>query len=162
PLSQGRVTIPERQEGEMTVIRIQGATRHPGLVRWHYTVGHRLDSILRDGVIRPATAYVDPGEKAAVWFSVNPVWEETANKLVETSFGLVPGTKETTHEMGGGLARIGVRPEVAPYDWDAFKALSGVTKKVARALYRAALAAGSRPGEWYVSFEPVLRERWLA
>ena len=130
---------------------------------WHYTVGEHLTKILTDGEIRPATTMVAVGEKPAVWFSLRDDWEPTANKLIQHPDGSVElGTKETTHENGGGLARIGVAPETAPHDWQAFKRLSGVKPKVASALYNAAIADGASPRDWRVSFSSVPISEWLA
>lgn len=137
-------------------------SRHPTETRWHYTVGQYFDAITKAGLLRPATAGVPIGERPAVWFSVNPVWEETANKsLVAPGGRLIPGTRETTHSRGGGLLRFGVAPHDAPHDWESFKKMSGIVPKHARGLYAAAVSCGARPGEWYVSFEPVPREKWL-
>jgi hypothetical protein len=60
------------------------------------------------------------------------------------------------------LARIGVSPQVANVDWNAYKEQSGVPTKVARALYDAAIKAGSRPRLWYATFASVPRSQWLA
>lgn len=48
------------------------------MVVWHYTTFSRLTRILLTGEIRPASAGVPEGERPIVWFSRNPVWEETA------------------------------------------------------------------------------------
>jgi hypothetical protein len=67
----------------------------------HYTVGIRMKMILRDALIKPATTNVPEGERPAVWFSMNPVWEETANKAIMTKAGIRVGlTKEETEERG--------------------------------------------------------------
>ena len=129
---------------------------------WHYTIKQRLDRILVDGLIKPATVFVPPNEKPVVWFSSNQIWEETANKILQDSTGIRRGNKKETHEHGGGLARIGVAPEAAPYTWNDFKRLSGIQPKAAKLLYQAAIAGRARPGEWFVSFEAVSSKKWLA
>jgi hypothetical protein len=67
-----------------------------------------------------------------------------------------------THELGGGLARIGVSPEVAVHDWKQFKQLSGISTRAASEIYNRAAHLGSRPGEWFASFEAVPRSAWKA
>jgi hypothetical protein len=129
---------------------------------WHYTIRAYLPQILADGLLKPAIAGVPRGERPAVWFSSNPAWEETANKMVMTWSGPRLGTKETTHRHGGGLCRIGVTASVAPHGWGAFKRLSGIKTAHARALERAGLKAGAKPAEWYVSFAAVPREKWVS
>jgi hypothetical protein len=137
--------------------------RHPGKMRWHYTVWVWWEDIRRDGVVKAATAYVTDGEKPAVWFSVNEFWEETANKNAQTPDGrLVILDREGTRSHGGGLVRIGVAAETAPHDWNAHKVKAGLDKRIAKGLYDAALSSGARPGEWYVSYDPVPRSLWLA
>ncbi len=64
---------------------------------------NRFNDILRDGFIKPATAGLPPGERPAVWFSSNPVWEETANKRAEFDGYLIPLNREQTALCGDGL-----------------------------------------------------------
>jgi len=131
--------------------------------RWHYTVEAYLPKIIASGVILPATAGVPRGERPAVWTSSNVVWEETANKSYwnETTGMRCLGTKATTAARHG-LARIEVRPEAAPYDWPAFRALSGAAPKMAKSLAQAGVAHGANPYEWFVAFEGIEAADWLA
>jgi hypothetical protein len=133
-------------------------------ILWHYTCGDRLEKILKSGEIRPATAGIEKGERPAVWFSTNPVWEQTANKLLMDSLtGRVhAATKQETHEYCGGLARIAVAPETAPINWADFCTQSGISSKFAAGLKKVAYSMGSRPSQWFVSFSSVLRDKWLA
>ena len=133
-------------------------------ILWHYTCGDRLELIQKSGEIRPAIAGIEKGERPAVWFSSNPVWEETANKLLMDSLtGQVRSlTKQETHEYAGGLARIAVSPETAPINWDRFSSESGASTKMLAGLRKAAYSMGSRPSQWFVSFSSVRREKWLA
>jgi hypothetical protein len=130
---------------------------------WHYTTGRCFQSIVVDGEIRTATAFVNIREKPITWFSLNQRWEPTANKALITSDGtIIRLNMEQTAELDGGLVRIGVAPETAPHDWKALRELSGMTSKVAERLYRAAIDQGGRPGEWRGTFAPVPREKWVA
>jgi hypothetical protein len=156
-------------------------------MKHHYTVRGHLDKIVAERVIRQATEGLQPGERPVVWFSTNPLWERTVCK-VDRANGDPLGVSLQQHwEMsqrpfeafvGDGMlgaklgtidpqpqfqpARITVADEVASYTWEDFKRLSGISKKSARALYQAAIRVGARPGEWFVSFEPVPAEKWLA
>lgn len=136
----------------------------PPEIVWHYTVGTRIVHILSEGVIKTATAGVPPGQQPAVWFSANPKWEETANKgLLDLDTGTQYSlTKEQTEEWNGGLFRIEVKREDAPYSWAAFKSLSGCSRDLARGLYNSAIRMGSRPSDWWVSFEPFTKDKWRA
>jgi hypothetical protein len=122
-----------------------------------------LTKIMADRLIKPATLYVPEGEKPVVWFSSNQLWEQTANKGYLDGLGQHHPctTMQETYKLDG-CARLGVAREVAPYSWNDFKRLSGVSPRMAKGLYRAALKCGARSGEWFVSFEPVPVERWLA
>ena len=151
---------------------------------WHYTVKSKLDDIQKDRVIKPASVGWTEGERLAVWFSANPLWENTVSKMYKTDgtgctiqehWELSQGKQALVRDEGTGSetmeyvaapefqpARIGVAITTAPYRWDDFRRMSGVSAKVVKMLYQRALAVGARPGEWYVSFEPVQQEKWLS
>jgi hypothetical protein len=134
-------------------------------ILWHYTVGLRLDHIVADGQIRQATIGVPHSEKPCVWFTASDAWEETANKLLPLEHMGEPVMlaldRDLTHRINGGLVRIGVAPDTAPHDWQAFKRLSGIPPKNASSLYQVAVEVGSRLSNWFVSFEPVPQSKWL-
>ncbi len=128
---------------------------------WHYTVGIRINRIITSGVIELATAKVPPGERLAVWFSLDPVWEPTANKgWVNEAGQLFSLSKEETEAKGGGLFRIAVLPEAAPYTWTDFKRMSGASPATITGLARAARKVRSDPYRWRVSFDPVPKTLW--
>jgi len=132
-------------------------------VLFHYTVKCHLDFILHDRLIKVATANVQPGVRPAVWFSSNPEWEETANKSIRLPDGQIMfGNKQMTREAGGGLARICVMPEMAPYRWNDYKRMSGDKRAVLVELYQHAISVGARPGEWYCSFDAVPSDKWVS
>jgi hypothetical protein len=133
------------------------------MLYWHYTTGDHFLSIVTDGVIVPATAFIEAHERPIVWFSANQEWEPTAVKLWQNSDGtLCSLTREQTQEKGHGLARFGVPETVAPHSWPTLKRLSRMRPKKAKKLAIAALAAGSDPLQWRGSFEPVPRDKWAA
>ncbi len=47
---------------------------------WHYTHSRSFDGILKDGMIRPATAHVPAGESPITWFSTEQFWEPSVFK----------------------------------------------------------------------------------
>jgi hypothetical protein len=135
----------------------------PGML-WHYTDLQRLQRSLQDGELRPAASGKPSRVKPAVWFSSHPAWEASANRWWHDDVGgrNVRLNKDQTHVLGGGLARIGVAPEVAPHDWKAYRRLSGISAERAKAIYDEAVSAGARPGEWFATFDAVGRAKWLA
>jgi hypothetical protein len=131
--------------------------------RWHYTTGENLSLILRDRFIKPATAFVPLGERPIVWFSTNPNWEPTASKATidqDNVFSRL--TMAETAELCGGLARFAVAPETAPHDWRALKGRSGMSNRMVQHLYKEGINQGARPGDWWGTFDPVPRSKWIA
>ena len=131
-----------------------------GLI-WHYTKGIHMESLMKEGVIRLATGNCEPNERSAVWFSSNQIWEKTV-------FGIYQGGRsprivgrDELCGLVGGLYRIGVTRDVAPHNWDDFKRLSGVSAKMAYHMKRVAYTLGARISEWFVTFEPVTRDKWV-
>jgi hypothetical protein len=133
-------------------------------ILWHYTTGKKFQSISKDGLILPATMGVPKREKPIVWFSSNGYWEQTAGKLLRMAGGTLMklSMEQHTHELCGGLVRIGVAPSTAPYSWPTLKRLSRMSLKTARSLWTAGINAGADPTEWFGTFDPVPREKWMA
>jgi len=131
--------------------------------RWHYTTGQKFTLIAQDGIIKPATIGVPRGERPIVWFSTHPMWEPTACKgMINETGKLVRLTMDQTREMGGGLVRFAVALQTAPHDWRALKELSGMSGRMAQHLYHEGIRQGARPGDWWGTFDPVPRSKWLA
>jgi hypothetical protein len=128
---------------------------------WHYTIGKHLPKIIESKLIKLATIGVR--EKPAVWFSTNPIWEQTCNKLWQDSITgkLRQLSKEETHRYGNGLVRIRIKPEAAPYNFQAFKRISKISNNAAKRLTEKAELWGAKPQEWWVSFESVPQSEWL-
>jgi hypothetical protein len=131
-------------------------------VLWHYTFLPHLQSILRDRLIRPATALVEPPERPIVWFSKNQFWERTVTKgmkhrdgrLIELDFNAM-----VAHRVFP--ARIGVLPETALYDWPTLRTMSRMEPAMADGLVRAAEEVGADPRDWRGTFDPVTVKEWV-
>ena len=86
-------------------------------------------------------------------------YNDTANKLIPADVGgrdlLVALNRDLTHRLGGGLVRIGVSDDAAPYGFEEWKKMSGCKPKMAKGLDDSAIRAGVRPSEWRVSFDVV-------
>jgi hypothetical protein len=119
--------------------------------RYHYTTGHHVPLIARDGFLKPATALIDSGEKPALWFSEQPFWEPT----VQATMGLA-----ATIQRYGYVVRFEVAPEVCPVSWAQFKRTSGVSPRTARRMEKAR-EYGGHPELWWTTYERVPRELWL-
>ena len=54
---------------------------------YHYTRYEHAISILESGIIKPATAFIDPQEIPAVWLSTSSTWERTATPMIGNANG---------------------------------------------------------------------------
>jgi hypothetical protein len=129
--------------------------------KYHYTTGENLIRILKSKTIKRATAYTPKKKQQAVWFSTNPVWEETANKDLWDGKMRKSLDRFGTGFYGKGLARIRVKDAAAPNNFQDYVRLSHVPLKMAHALVVAAQEHGANPSEWYVSFKPVGERDWV-
>jgi hypothetical protein len=132
------------------------------MIAWHYTKAVHVRSILRDGVIRPATAFLPEGETPVVWFSTRQHWEPTAGMGHVDAGGLLRtcSMEETARHCGGvwrfGLAITALTP------WRELKRATGISPRMARALESAARSHGADPSLWYGSLTPVAVDRCAA
>lgn len=129
---------------------------------WHYTTGEKIGLILKEGMIRQSPN-VGGSERPAVWFSSNPVWEVTSRKgrFDPISGGIKQLEMEEHLIYCGGLFRIAIAADTAPHDWHDFRQMSGILPRDANLLRSVAIKWGGRPGEWFVSFDPVYQSDWL-
>jgi hypothetical protein len=131
---------------------------------WHYTTIAQARGICKDGEIKVARLHVKLSVKPAAWFSSNPQWEKTATKMLDRFDGSeprVPSLSELLAETDG-LVRFAIHESTAPVDWKTFKKSSGIAVDTASELMLAGLQLGASPSEWFCSFRPVKREKWLA
>jgi hypothetical protein len=129
-------------------------------ILWHYTTADRLTQILAAGELRPVP--LAKKVKPVVWFTTQSDWEPMANRVWQSPEGTVRRLgKDQTIVLAGGLARIAVAPDVATIDWKTYKAESDIVPKMAQQIYNEAVSLGSRPGDWYATFQSVPRDRWL-
>jgi len=121
---------------------------------WHYTIGHRADSIIKDGFIRVATRFVPDGETPVVWFSQRQHWEPTANKGGMRNGVRVGLSARETWQHGGGGWRFGIAvSELLSYR--DLKRAANIAPGTARGLERSARQMGADPALWYGSLAPV-------
>jgi hypothetical protein len=145
---------------------------------WHYTEGKTLPAILKSGVLKPQTVS-DP--LPAVWFSLRKDWDpavgmgQQAPKKVRLEAAakfhgggmkavmehLDKAAGPYTAEDMGGLARIGVAPETAPFTFADYAKRAGMTPHDIWARTAIDKEAGSNPSDWRVSFDPVPASKWL-
>jgi hypothetical protein len=133
-------------------------------VHWHYTTDQGLAGILRDQVIRPATAAIDLREHPIVWFSTNQDWEATVFKALKHPDGRLVSLKTPAEMVRFGVRafRIGVLPKTAPFHWCQLKKMGRIKPKVIKGLVRNAIEMGANPSEWSGTFEAVKACEWVS
>lgn len=124
---------------------------------YHYTVVNKLPLILDSGYLALTPKRPIEGESPLLWFSSNPVWEETANKGAYTTNGaLIQLTKEETAHYCGGLARFKLNshlfPQILP--WAEVKNIL-VPPDLSKSLEFTAELYNSVPAQWFVSKSPI-------
>ena len=132
-----------------------------GARKFHYTIFKYLPEIIRDGQINLATAACFKRREHAAWVSTNDFWEESVNKSYLSQGKVHFGNRESTHLVGGGLARIEVNPKAAPFTWGHYVKKSKTPGSFRRAMERLSYETGSNPSEWFASFKPIQEKDWL-
>jgi hypothetical protein len=131
--------------------------RRKDIMICHYTKAFHLPSILSQG-LRPSTLFITPGEKPILWFSTNPIWENTV--LPYGAPSLQEAHLRTLDQ--GGLVRIICDESVAQYRWQELKEIARIPSKIAMGLYSSAIRLGSRPGEWRGTLDVVPVAKFIA
>jgi hypothetical protein len=127
---------------------------------WHYTAGVHLPSIIASGVIRRATVGVYPPEKPVTWFSLDPTWEMTASK--GPIFSDLPSEvlRDLTHRRYGGLVRIGVELQHAPFGIDDLHRVARCNRQTVELLKRTGIRCGATPSDWRFTPKEVPAALW--
>lgn len=119
------------------------------MMAWHYTTGNKIASILKMGVLLPATAGVHPPEKPVVWFSLHPQWEPTASKGLVDERGLQrAATLAEMLTITGGLYRFGIDAR-GLLCGEALKRHARINRRTWAALCAAGYGSGANPNEWF-------------
>lgn len=128
---------------------------------YHYTTYKQLKLILSDNVLKLSEFEKKQGDRhPAVWFSANPFWEPTATKIMGTIFGQKPMTKEEQHKHFG-CARISIYYEKDLITWAKYKHVSGLKEDYLDRMELAGEVKGANPDDWFASFTPVKRDKWV-
>lgn len=124
---------------------------------YHYTSEQYLEKILAKGEL-----IVSEWEKnnkvkpPALWLSLNPVWENTATKLVRDILGNVRQlTKEEQHKNFGLIRFALVFNKDNLCTWAKYKYKSNTTLKVYKAMEIKGINQGANPKEWFASFKNI-------
>jgi hypothetical protein len=123
---------------------------------YHYTSGQHLQKILDTGEL-----IVSQWEKknnvkpAALWLSLNPVWENTATKQVVENGKVRQLTKEEQHQNLGLIRFVIVFKKKTLCSWGKYKFDSNTLPQTYESMEQVGLKVGADPNEWYASFRNI-------
>jgi len=122
---------------------------------FHYTTGHKFVLIKTSGMLLPTDIGVSFQERPILWFSLNQQWEQTANKALADSRGILRKlSMDETRELGGGLVRFGIEPRRLFFGTELQKK-ARMNNKTWRALVAEGLRQGAKPSEWGGALGPL-------
>ncbi len=127
---------------------------HSDQIAWHYTTARHFQSIMEDGLIRPAILYVPVNERPVVWFSLAPHWEPTASPMIMKNGIPHMATMREIRSEAGHLLRFGV-PKSGLIPWKKLRKAANIDPELFRALAKSGRAQGANPANWYGSIEDV-------
>jgi hypothetical protein len=148
-------TLPPKTKRTADIVMKTSEVKIECSMAWHYTIGQKAKLILESGELKPATTFIEAGEKPILWFSTNQDWEQTANKMLTLPDGTLRQlTMEETGAMGGGLFRFGM-PSENLIKWPRLAREANMRGKIQRSLEVVGLRQGADFREWCGSLEPV-------
>lgn len=130
---------------------------------FHYTNGTKIRAIIDSNTIEASPKKPKPREKAVCWFSSNPLWEKTANKIVMTGSGESKLLNmDETNEICGGLFRFVIDSEQfinELYPYPRLATVARIPDKIKKLLLKRAKKCGVKPEEWWGIIGPVPVDR---
>lgn len=138
------------------------------LIAWHYTFNYKITSIITMGYLKKCPQKVLKGEPQGVWFSTNPIWENTVRKetiIINKKQGVrrssEPLTRDELYEKTGFFAiRFAInckRYQKELHNWDSYRE---ELKKVnlteyAEGLLATAVLWEAEPKDWLLFYGDV-------
>lgn len=123
---------------------------------YHYTNGQHLDKIIESGLLRVSEwERKNKVKPPALWLSLNPVWEPTASKSIDSFGTAVKLSKEQQHEM------LGLYRFVIPFNktelcsWGRYKYKSNTSSSTYLDMQSYGRSLNANPKDWYASFKNI-------
>jgi hypothetical protein len=127
---------------------------------FHYTTELKLQEIIDSGIIRLATkSTFHKKEKPIAWLSTNPIWENTATKMIVKDGRIQKMTFEEQLEQVG-CARIQVE-DLGFQGWRKLKHTAKMNMNIASHMQLVGIASGASSGEWFGSFSAIKKQYWI-
>jgi hypothetical protein len=123
---------------------------------YHYTTGNKLLPISASGCLLPTNVMVAPQEKPILWFSVNPVYEPTAVKLIATADRRVyRPTFQELHQIIG-IFRFGiVATDARLVPFNKLQRLAHISSHDMAAMTASGMRIGATPAHWTGTLIPL-------
>jgi len=124
---------------------------------YHYTSGQHLEKILDKGeLIVSEWEKKNKVKPPALWLSLNPVWENTATKLIGDKYGNVREmTKEEQHVNYGLIRFVLEFNKETLCSWAKYKHKSNTPLKTYKQMEDTGIQLGANPKEWFASFKNI-------
>lgn len=129
---------------------------------WHHILGLRFQFVLEQGILLPRAEVPDGFEPCAgILFGRDRIWETKADQAWTDSPSekLYKSNRQEAADANGGLGRIGVCSEIAPFSQWEYDDLLG------KPLFRRGVywqEFGGHPRDYRISVDPVPGRNWQA
>jgi len=125
-------------------------------VIYHYTSGAHLNKILETGKLIVSEWEKKNGVRPpALWLSLNPIWENTATKLVNDNGTVRRLTKSEQHDKFGLFRFVLGFNKSELCSWARYRHASNTPGNTYVAMENSGIELGSNPLEWYASFKDI-------
>lgn len=124
---------------------------------YHYTSGQHLVEILERGELIVSEWEKNSKVKPpALWLSLNPVWENTATKMIKVNGKIKQLTKDEQHQKIG-LIRfvIEFKPDTL-CSWAKYKYKSNTPQHTYDEMEKKGIMLGANPKEWFACFKNII------
>jgi hypothetical protein len=123
---------------------------------YHYTSEQHLSKILETGkLIVSEWERQNKVKPPALWLSLNPIWENTATKLINENGKIRQLTKEEQYQSFGLIRFVIEFKKESLCSWGKYKYKSNTPVQTYEAMEKSGIEKGANPKEWYASFKNI-------
>jgi hypothetical protein len=123
---------------------------------YHYTSEQKLNEILESGeLIVSEWERKNKVTPPALWLSLNPIWENTATKMISENGKVRRLTKEEQHSMFGLIRFVLEFKKETLCSWAKYKHKSNTPLSVYEQMELTGIRQGANPNEWFASFKNI-------
>lgn len=123
---------------------------------YHYTTEQHLREILEVGeLIVSEWERKNKVKPPSLWLSLNPLWENTATKMISENGNKRQLTKEEQHKEFGLIRFVLEFKKETLCSWAKYKHKSNTPLNVYEQMESIGIAQGAKPKEWFASFRNI-------